>query len=209
MEEANWHSARRRAARTPALRSACTAPRCLNVGQARGAALAPKRARGAPESRPLRVTPEAAPRWRTLPPGFLHRRPSWRNWTEEAARNRARRARSPPHTDRPARQTGHVHGYFYQEGAKPTYRKLLCAPETPCGCRARNVSPLPRALACTAARLSGGRLAHVREQPAVAIARLRGESEILTSNPRDVAAGGGRLRRPPGAPLAATVPARR
>jgi hypothetical protein len=69
----------------------------LNVGQARGASLAPKQARGAPESRPLRVTPEAAPRWRTLPPSFLLRRPSWRNWTEEAARNRARRAESPPH----------------------------------------------------------------------------------------------------------------
>jgi hypothetical protein len=41
MEEANWHSARRRAARAPPLRSARDAPRCLDVGQARGASLAP------------------------------------------------------------------------------------------------------------------------------------------------------------------------
>jgi len=45
------------------------------------------------------------------------------------------------------------------------------APETPRRRRARKVSPLPRTLTRTAARLSGGRVACAREQPAVALAR--------------------------------------
>ena len=73
--------------------------------------------------------------------------------------------------------------------AKPTYYKLQHAPETPRCRRARDVSPLPRALARTAVRLSGGRLAGVCEQPAAAMTRR------LASQPTNGCAGRQRRRR--------------